>query len=74
MRSGDLVIQLAIEREPELQTLISAAFVRLSQESGFEALLPGDAASIILARQRRGAEAGINTESAAAHRRGRAPA
>jgi len=25
--------QLAIEREPELQTLISAAFVRLSQEA-----------------------------------------
>src|SRR5262249_58880505 len=26
--------QLAVERDPELQTLISAAFVRLSQEAG----------------------------------------
>src|SRR6266850_183060 len=42
--------------------------------SGVEALLPGDATSAILARQRRGAEAGIHAEPAAAHRRGRAPA
>src|SRR5260370_19030057 len=32
--------QLAIEREPELQTLISAAFVRLSQEAASKRCYP----------------------------------
>jgi hypothetical protein len=32
--------QLAIEREPELQTLVSAAFVRLSQEAASKRCYP----------------------------------
>src|SRR5207237_5604403 len=32
--------QLAIEREPELQTLVSAAFVRLSQEAAAKRCYP----------------------------------
>src|SRR3984885_7313558 len=35
-----LVNQLSIEREPELQTLISAAFVRLSQEAASKRCYP----------------------------------
>jgi hypothetical protein len=35
-----LGIQLAVEREPELQTLISAAFVRLSQEAASKRCYP----------------------------------
>jgi hypothetical protein len=35
-----LGIQLAVEREPELQTLVSAAFVRLSQEAASKRCYP----------------------------------
>ena len=51
--------QLAIEREPELQTLISAAFVRLEPGSGVEALLPRDATGTGVAGQRGGQRPGV---------------
>ena len=53
--------QLALEREPEVQTLVSAAFVRLSQEAASSRL----DAELAAAHRRRRAAAGIYRRSAA---------
>ena len=60
--------QLAAEKDAELQTLLSAAFVRLSQEAALAALLPRDAAGARFAGGSRRTASGVGAEPAPATR------
>jgi len=63
--------QLAAERDPELQTLVSAAFVRLSQEAASSDAIPRSLASATPDRVRPRADSppGVSTQSTRCHRR-----
>ena len=63
--------QLAIEREPELQTLISAAFVRLSQEAASKRCYPAMQQALASLDSVEAAAARIDAKPASAHRRRR---